>query len=280
MSEGWFKAFRKVKDSRVFANEGLFKVFWWCLCRANYKDECWESAQTGRGKVSVKVSRGQFVFGRSAAAKELNMSPSTVWKRLCRLASPEFQCVTIESNSNWSIVTVVNWEQYQGGGGDGEPDHHDHQAEAPPPKKRRTKALKTEKLFDAGYSPDFLEFWAVYPRRVAQPAAWKAWKALKGDRPPVDVLIAAVRKQMEKYPSWQRGGGEYIPYPASWLNGQRWLDEDPDLDKDSTSTEYKEGYAAAKRGDRVCPYAKGTTAREQWGRGYSWYQEQQKWGSS
>lgn len=68
----------------------------------------------------------------------------------------------------------------------------------------------------------FEQFWAAYPRRLAKKDAEKAWKKI-----PVHMqtdVIAALRNHVK---SWQQKGTEkqFIPYPASWLNGARWEDE-------------------------------------------------------
>ncbi len=70
----------------------------------------------------------------------------------------------------------------------------------------------------------FPEFWASYPKKNAKLAAVKAWNKLKPDADLQGKLLAAIDawKQTDQ---WKRDGGKYIPYPASWLNGQRWLDE-------------------------------------------------------
>ncbi len=72
-------------------------------------------------------------------------------------------------------------------------------------------------------SIDFTDFWGMYPRRVAKKDARKAWLKI----PPTQhskILIAL----FEWRRIWQdRGEIEYIPYPASWLNGERWEDEYP-----------------------------------------------------
>jgi hypothetical protein len=37
-------------------------------------------------------------------------------------------------------------------------------------------------------------------------------------------IVAAVVKQ-RAWPQWQRDGGQFIPYPATWLHGRAWQDE-------------------------------------------------------
>ena len=66
----------------------------------------------------------------------------------------------------------------------------------------------------------FARFWQVYPLKKAKGDAWKAWlKAVKTTDP--DVIIEGVGR----YVTELRASGAYTAYPATWLNGQRWLDE-------------------------------------------------------
>jgi hypothetical protein len=73
-------------------------------------------------------------------------------------------------------------------------------------------------------SPGFDQFWAAYPRKVSKAAAEKAWAKIAPDAAQLAVILAAVEahKASEK---WRKDAGEFIPYPATWLNGRRWEDE-------------------------------------------------------
>ncbi len=71
----------------------------------------------------------------------------------------------------------------------------------------------------------FETFWGVWPYKVAKADALKAWKALKPSPETRERIFADVsaRKSSAK---WLEGGGKFIPYPASYLRGRRWEDED------------------------------------------------------
>lgn len=74
------------------------------------------------------------------------------------------------------------------------------------------------------YTKDFLDFWSAYPRKVGKGTAFKAWqRAKKNGLPELNILLAAVKKQ-KKSRAWTKDGGEYIPHPATWINGSRWED--------------------------------------------------------
>lgn len=72
-------------------------------------------------------------------------------------------------------------------------------------------------------SIDFTDFWGMYPRRVAKKDARKAWDKIT---PKLHNQILTALFEWSRI--WKdRGEIEYIPYPASWLNGERWEDEYP-----------------------------------------------------
>lgn len=106
----WIKLFRRSMNTRAFKNEGLWKVWTWCLMKANHS-KSWVEIKTGRSTTEVEVGPGQFIFGRKSASVELSMVESTVWKRMQKLKNIEN--LTIESNSHYSIITILNWDTYQ-----------------------------------------------------------------------------------------------------------------------------------------------------------------------
>lgn len=110
MINGWVKIHRKLVDSRVFKNEGLLKVWIWCLLKANHEEE-WVSAQTGRGETEVHLYPGQFIFGRKTASKALKMDTSTIRNRMEKLKN--MQNLDIQPDTHYSIITIKNWDSYQ-----------------------------------------------------------------------------------------------------------------------------------------------------------------------
>lgn len=70
----------------------------------------------------------------------------------------------------------------------------------------------------------FDEFWAAYPKKKAKREAEKAFHKLKPDTFLLAKMIDAIEAQ-SRSPDWQKDNGQFIPYPATWLNGRRWEDE-------------------------------------------------------
>jgi DNA-binding transcriptional regulator YhcF (GntR family) len=70
----------------------------------------------------------------------------------------------------------------------------------------------------------FERFWSAYPRKIAKTAAMKAWKKIKPSPELITTILTAVNIQRES-DQWTKDSGMFIPYPATWLNQERWLDE-------------------------------------------------------
>ena len=68
----------------------------------------------------------------------------------------------------------------------------------------------------------FDRFWASYPRHTAKQGAEKAFLKLNPDDALLDTMLAAIDRQRAS-PQWR--DPQYIPHPATWLNGHRWEDE-------------------------------------------------------
>jgi hypothetical protein len=72
---------------------------------------------------------------------------------------------------------------------------------------------------------DFETFWKSYPKKKSKLQALRTWEKLAKIRPPIEELLAAIARA-RKSDSWAKAGGQYIPYPSSWLNDGGWMDEE------------------------------------------------------
>ena len=74
--------------------------------------------------------------------------------------------------------------------------------------------------------PQWLRFWAAYPKRVSKKDARKAFAELNPTPELVDKMIEALAWQSQQ-PQWTKDGGQYAPFPATWLHKEKWDDEPP-----------------------------------------------------
>lgn len=73
--------------------------------------------------------------------------------------------------------------------------------------------------------PGFAEFWAAYPahKRRAKPTALRAWRAQRIDAATLPQVLAALERDKASW-EWTKANGQFVCYPATWLNGRRWED--------------------------------------------------------
>ena len=95
-------------------------------------------------------------------------------------------------------------------------------------KKEKEEENKIEienkkKSYDAD---GFAAFWAAYPKKAGKADALKAWNKLAPDVVLQEQMGKALEVQKQSQ-QWRKDGGQYIPMPATWLNGRRWEDEAP-----------------------------------------------------
>jgi hypothetical protein len=70
------------------------------------------------------------------------------------------------------------------------------------------------------YPTDFEEWWKQYPKKVQKLAAAKAYKSACQRGAP-DVILAATIA----FSQTDKARGDFCPYPATWLNENRWEDD-------------------------------------------------------
>ena len=69
----------------------------------------------------------------------------------------------------------------------------------------------------------FSEFWQAYPKKRNKARAKQAFFRIKKIEKVFPVMMQALGRQKASA-DWQKDGGQYIPLPTTWLNGERWED--------------------------------------------------------
>jgi hypothetical protein len=90
------------------------------------------------------------------------------------------------------------------------------------PKSNPDQTRARKKRRDAEYtSPQFEAFWAAFPKKVSKRDAATAWWKMGLDVHG-DAVLAGLRAQLADFARRPR---DKVPYPATWLNGERWKDD-------------------------------------------------------
>ena len=108
----------------------------------------------------------------------------------------------------------------------GFPSQSNKQEEKNPPKAPQGGRRRKKPILDGPeWKPErFAGFWAFYPRGEKKQAAIAAWDKLKPSDELIDEMASALKWQT-RTEQWQEI--DKIPYPSSWLNGERWTDQRP-----------------------------------------------------
>lgn len=106
----------------------------------------------------------------------------------------------------------------------------------PPISPKGNEQVRKQEL--NAFSESFNDFWKAYPKKVSKANALKAWKKLKPNDDLAREIIYALERQKQSA-QWQKNNGQFIPYPATWLNGRRW--EDEQTEEASTMPNYSWG---------------------------------------
>jgi len=236
-------------DNRIWANPDLLKLWIWCLHKANYRDKRWVSLKSGKGRVDIEVRKGQFAFGRKSAADELGINPNTIRARIEKLERLGF--LSINSTSQYSIITICDYEYYQGIDSLGTPTNEGaiRQANSEPNNTTKNiKNIKKDKNKTKNNNPPiippggdvlegFEEFWKAFPNKKAKQEARKAWKQVFhnpksefyfGAMTPdlIQTILDAISAQVEER-RWRAEARLMTPpwtHPSTWLRGHRWED--------------------------------------------------------
>jgi len=108
MTIGWMKLHRSLLEKPMFQDAYTLQVLIYCLLRATYKEMCVKV-----GNQAITLQPGQLLYGRKSVSKKLGMGEGKLRGIMHYLE--QNGTIEIESHSRYSIITIVNWEQYQNG---------------------------------------------------------------------------------------------------------------------------------------------------------------------
>ena len=90
------------------------------------------------------------------------------------------------------------------------------------------------------YGELFTKFYTVYPKHKDKQDAKRAFfRVMKSGKVEFDDIMTALEKQCKTW-GWQKDNGQFVPYPATWLNKEKWADEiDPsEFNAPTSRTDY------------------------------------------
>ena len=89
---------------------------------------------------------------------------------------------------------------------------------------RNASKVKYSKVNIYTNNKGFEEFWNLYPKKKSKGQAEKAFAKINPDDELLVMILCAIEKA-KKSKDWLKDNGQFIPYPATWLNAKGWEDE-------------------------------------------------------
>ena len=194
---------------------------------ANDHGEAWPSVETLAKKSRLSERETQYALRRLERSGELKVLPNK-GPRGCNV----YQITATEGVQNLHGCNICTGAVYDKRGA--VYDTKGVQGAAPEPsiepsiepslslaRPSADAAASAESILSRAQEDAFAAFWSAYPKKRGKLDAKRAWKARK---PPLQKVLNTLAGLSASH-EWRKDNGQFIPYPASWLNAGGWDDE-------------------------------------------------------
>lgn len=81
----------------------------------------------------------------------------------------------------------------------------------------------------------FNEFWSAYPKKVNKKGCYKSFCKIKNLKQEMPVIMEALER-FKRSKGWLKDNGQFIPHPTTFINQERWKDEQIETREDKLKT--------------------------------------------
>lgn len=92
------------------------------------------------------------------------------------------------------------------------------------PLQTETETETETEVKQRGIRERFESFWKAYPKKKSKGDAENVWSRIKPSEQLLAIMIAKI-ETAKTSAEWTKENGQFIPYPATWLNRKGWEDE-------------------------------------------------------
>ncbi len=185
----------------------MMALFIRLLLKANHKDSTW------RG---IEIKRGQLVTGLHSLANQTGIPVQRLRTCLSRLERGGE--ISRKSTNKFTIITICNFNKYQE-----KPEEKQQTNNNQTTNNQQQRKNNKNKNTSPEEDHRFMEFWSRYPRKTKRPDAYRAWKKHNCGKSRLEEVMSSLNIYING--PWHGKDKQFIPYPASWLNGEPWNDE-------------------------------------------------------
>ena len=203
-----------VTEWRWWDDHNTTRLYIYCVSMASWADKNWKNQE---------IKRGQFATGIPALCDGTGLTEQQVRTALKHLISTGE--ITSTAYSKYRIITVNNYDCE-------DEDNRETNRQLTGKQQasnnilRKKESNKEESNKEESKKEDsislahFDAFWSAYPRKVGKQKARQAFEKLNVSDELSATILSAIEQQKKTWDDPQ-----YIPYPTTWLNQQRWEDE-------------------------------------------------------
>lgn len=230
---GFITLYRKLVDWEWYKVGNTKDLFIHLLLTANFKDTRYKG---------IEIKRGQKLTSLTALSTETGMTIQQTRTALDHLKLTGE--VTDTVTPHYRVITVIKYDDYQNLTDKSTDNQQTTNKQINKQTTGKTAANQQHNNNDNNVDNDnngtmeqytgdlwFDEFWNSYPKKVGKQDAVKAWKKIKPDAVLMGKIISGLNA-WKGSDQWNKEDGQYIPYPATWLNKRKWEDEVPQKKQD------------------------------------------------
>lgn len=130
----------------------------------------------------------------------------------------------IYKNNNKNIYAHSENEQVYNHEDDKQKEDDNHSSNTIKQDTKNKAIKKQNKELNELQEKQFDKFWQAYPKKVSKKQAQKSWKKINPSLELFEKILKAL-EIVKQTGQWNTDNGKFIPYPATWLNQERWTDE-------------------------------------------------------
>ena len=222
MAEGYIKLYRNIQDNWTWKQKPFSRGQAWIdlVLSANHNGN-----KFLLGNELVEIERGQFITSEPKLSKRWGWSRSKVRAFLLLLETDSM--IVKKSDNKKTTLTICNYSVWQDMKTAKE-QQKDRAKTGQGQDKNTNKNVKNVKndknVKESNNTCAFEMFWEAYPKKKSKGQAEATFKKIAPDEQLLEAILESIGRA-RKSPDWTKEDGRYIPYPATWLNAQGWLDE-------------------------------------------------------
>lgn len=210
---GYIRLHRQFLEWEWYSDINVSRLFLHLLLKVNYETKRWQG---------VEIYPGQIVTSSFHLSAETGLTRQQVRTALDKLKKTGE--INQRTTSQYTIITILNWDKWQ-------KDNQQITNEQPTDNQQITTTKKREEIKkekniyspNFSFSKDFLEWFALYPRKESKKKAYEAYQKALKDGATIEQLLDGVKGYNAHITEIQQER-QFIKMPTTWLNQGCWED--------------------------------------------------------